>query len=208
MASAALNLISAEEFETEREQRSAPRFTSVLRTAKLLSAKGEFVCVMRDISSSGVKLQCFHLPPGDAAMALELPNGKILEIEPVRQEGLEASFRFTQEVPIETLTKDVWPLKRRQLRLNIMLPVTIRTVLGGGAPAITHNMSRQGCCIETDAALALAQPVLLAAPRLREVRAKVRWRRNGRYGLVFDDTFSLRDFAVYTARLQCPALAG
>jgi hypothetical protein len=205
MTVAARETIAEDQASGQPEQRSAPRFTSLLRAAKLLCAKGEFVCLMRDISSSGVRVQCFHAIPADPAMALELPNGRIFEIEPVRGDGTDASFRFAEPVPLETLIQDAWPLKRRQLRLNIMLPVWLSTGRQR-TQAVTHNMSRQGCCIETALPLALAQTVLLGVPRLRELRAKVRWRRDGRYGLVFEDTLSLRDFAIYTARLQCPAL--
>jgi hypothetical protein len=206
MASAARDLSCFEPSQAPVcEQRSAPRFTSVLRAGKLLCAKGEFVCLVHDISSSGVRLRCFHAIPRDSAMALELPNGHILELDPVRQEGMEASFRFRAPVPLEVLIADAWPLRRRQLRLNIMLPVRLRTVQGT-VQATTINMSRQGCCVESDASLALAQAALLESPHLSHIRARVRWRKNGRYGLVFDDTFSLRDFAVHAARLQCPAL--
>ena len=58
--------------------------------------------------------------------------------------------------------------------------------------------------------LAIDQTVRIAAPgvagSLREVRAKIRWRRDNHYGVVFDDTFTLGDFARLAARLQAPAL--
>ena len=41
-----------------------------------------------------------------------------------------------------------------------------------------------------------------------EVRAKVRWRRERQYGVVFDDTFTLGEFARLAALLQAPALLG
>ena len=63
---------------------------------------------------------------------------------------------------------------------------------------------------ECDALLAIDQTVRIEAPdlggMLREVRAKVRWRRGKSYGVVFDDTFTLGDFARLAARLQAPAL--
>ena len=43
-------------------------------------------------------------------------------------------------------------------------------------------------------------------PEFAEVRAKVRWRRDHDYGVVFDDTFTLGDFARLAARLQAPGL--
>lgn len=187
------------------EQRAAPRFTSLIRAAKLVCGKGEFVCVVRDVSTSGVRLRCFHAVPRDRDMALELANGELFEIEPVRGDGCEASFRFAQEVPLERLVSETGRHPRRPLRLNIAMPLTLRT-LAGPVAAVTQNISQQGCRVECERALALAQAVVIDSPHLPSIRAKVRWRRDGDCGLVFDDTFTLGEFARHTARLQCPAL--
>jgi hypothetical protein len=41
---------------------------------------------------------------------------------------------------------------------------------------------------------------------MKEVRAKLRWRRDQTYGVVIDDKLSLEDFARFAARLQCTGL--
>lgn len=188
------------------EQRGAPRFFSLIRAAKLVSRQGEFICVVRDVSSTGVRLRCFHTPPREQAMALELQNGDVFEIDLVRTDGDEASFRFGSEVPIERLVQESALYPRRPLRLNVAIPLTLRTPTGMVA-AVTHNLSQQGCRVEAALPLAIDQSVIVESPHLPGIRAKVRWRRDGDCGLVFDDTFSLRDFAVLAARLQCPSLA-
>lgn len=191
----------------EREQRAAPRFTALLRSAKVVSGEGEFVCVVRDVSTGGVRLRFFHRVPPDAAMALQLPNGEALEIGLVRSDQTEASYRFAHETTIERLICDSGVHPRRLLRLGLAVPLTLRTA-GGVLPAVTRNISQQGCCLEAQGPLALAQSVLVESRHLPSIRAKVRWRGGGACGLVFDDTFSLRDFAVLAARLQNPELIG
>ena len=189
------------------DRRTAPRFTSLIRAAKLVCGKGEFVCVFRDVSARGVGLRFFHPMPSDPSMALELQNGESFEIECVRCEGHEASFRFTDDgVAVERLVREIWLYPRRPLRLNLAIPIVLRT-LAGPIAAVTDNISQQGCRLETALPLALAQPIIIESPHLPAIRAKVRWRRGSHSGLVFDDTFSLRDFAIHAARLQNPALA-
>lgn len=188
------------------DRRTSPRFTSLIRAAKLVCGKGEFVCVVRDVSAKGVGLRCFHSMPSDPAMALELQNGESFEIERVRGEGHEASFRFIGDgVAVERLVRETWLYPRRPLRLNLAIPIVLRTIAGPIA-AVTENMSQQGCRVETALPLAIAQPLVIESPHLPAIRAKVRWRLGSHGGLVFDDTFSLRDFAVHTAKLQNPAL--
>lgn len=191
--------------DNNSEQRAAPRFTSLIRAAKLVGSQGEFVCVVRDVSTGGVRLRCFHTVPEDRIMELQLQNGESFVIERVRQDGLEASFRFLRPVAIERLVQEAWDHPRRPLRLNIVLPLTLRTTSGSVA-AVTQNVSQQGCRVECAIPLAMAQSVIIESPHLPGIRAKVRWRVANGCGLVFDDTFSLNDFAVHAARLQCPAL--
>ena len=205
MAIAAKDERGADHDAAAFEQRAAPRFTALIRSAKLVCGLGEFICVVRDVSSTGVRLRCFHDVPQDPDMALELPNGEAFAVAPVRGDGAEASFRFLKDVPIEALLHEGKAYPRRPLRLNLALPMTLRT-LAGPAAAVTRNISQQGCCVESSLPLALAQQVIVESPRLPGVRARVQWRRSGAFGLVFDDTFSLRDFAIHVARLQCPAL--
>lgn len=187
------------------ESRAVPRYTSLIRAAKLVSAQGEFVCVIRDVSAKGVSLRTFHDLPSCEAVALELQNGELYELTKARTAGREACFTFDQPVDVERLIHENWEFRKRQLRLNIAIPLTV-TTLAGRAEAITENLSQQGARIECDTLYAIDQPLRIEGSGLPEIRAKVRWRREGSYGLVFDNTFTLRDFALIAAAMQCPAL--
>jgi len=76
--------------------------------------------------------------------------------------------------------------------------------------AIVENLSQQGARFECEELFALDQTLRVSggagAAMFAERRAKVRWRRDNRYGVVFEDTFSLGDFARLAAQLQFPAL--
>lgn len=206
MVAAVMDMPEAQPDVSGEEKRSEPRFFSLIRAAKLVSGQGEFICVVRDVSSTGVRLRCFHAPPPEIAMALELQNGDVFEIERVRDDGEEASFRFSTAVPIERLVQESALFPRRPLRLNVAIPLTLHTT-SGPVSAVTRNISQQGCRLTASRPLALDQAVSVEGAHLPRIRAKVRWRRDGDHGLVFDDTFSLKEFAIHAARLQCPALA-
>lgn len=185
--------------------RAAPRYTSLIRAAKLVSSQGEFVCVIRDVSRLGIGLRLFHnLPIGDA-LALELQNGDSYELHKVRDMGREASFTFARPVCVDQLIRDSGSYPRRQLRLGIAMPLSIQTI-SGSSEAISENISQQGCRIECEDRFAIDQNVRLSGEGFPEVRAKVRWRKENSFGLVFENTFTLGEFAVLAARLQCPSL--
>ncbi len=193
----------------DEEMRAAPRFTLLIRAAKLISAQGEFVCVIRDVSETGISARLFHALPGCKNFALHLAGGEAYEITRVWERGNEAGFTFAQTVDVRQLISESGEYPRRGLRLGLCFPVTVAS-LTQRMEGVVENLSQQGARIACDGLLAIDQNVRIEVPgingELREVRAKVRWRRDSHYGMVFDDTFTLGDFARLAARLQAPAL--
>jgi hypothetical protein len=191
------------------EMRAAPRFTLLIRAAKLVSAQGEFVCVIRDVSETGVSVRLFHALPVGADFELHMPAGAVYAVRRVWDRDNEAGFAFDQPVEVARLINESSDYPKRGLRLALCFPATVAT-LSGHSEAVVENLSQQGARISCDALLAIDQTVRIAAPgfsgEARAVRAKVRWRRERHYGLVFDDTFTLGEFARLAAQLQAPAL--
>jgi PilZ domain len=191
------------------DQRAAPRFTLLIRAAKLVSAQGEFVCVIRDVSETGVSMRLFHALPSCQQYELHMPGGAVYTITRVWNRANEAGFTFDAAVDVEQLVNESGDYPKRGLRLGLCFPVQVGT-MGQSFESLVENLSQQGARLECDRLLAIDQAVRLALPDpsgvTREVRAKVRWRRERHYGVVFDDTFTLGDFARLAARLQAPAL--
>ena len=191
--------------EAGADLRGAPRFTLLIRAAKLVSVQGEFVCVIRDVSATGISVKLFHqLPPGEV-LDLQLQCGETYKINRIRESEGEAAFEFVDNIDVEQFISEVGQFPKRGLRLGIKIPITIRT-LSQRLPAMVHNISQQGARFESEALLAQDQSLRLEGKGLGEFYAKVRWRREQEYGVVFDDVMTLGDFARMAARLQAPSL--
>ena len=189
------------------EQRAVPRYSLLIRPAKLLSPHGEFVCILRDVSVSGVSTRLFHGLPAGTAYKLELQSGQTYEMERVWAREQEAGFEFSGQVDVDRLVSEASDFPKRGLRLALQFPITVTAGVTRSL-AVVENISQQGARFECKDLLALDQNVRIEGDGLRETRAKVRWRRGTQYGVVFDDTFSLRDFALLAVRLQAPGLLG
>lgn len=191
------------------DQRASPRFTLLIRAAKITSAQGEFVCVIRDVSETGVSVRLFHALPGCQSYELHMPGGAVYQISRMWSRDNEAGFAFARPVDVAQLINEAGEYPRRGLRLALCFPVAVTTPTQR-CKAIVENLSQQGARIECDGLFAIDQSIRIEAPgtgtKLREVRAKVRWRRDRHYGVVFDDTYALGDFARLAARLQAPSL--
>ncbi len=194
-------MAAAEETTASIEQRAAPRYTLLLRQAKLRGRSGEFLCVLRDVSETGLSVRTFHRLPDDDRMAIELAEQRPHLLEKVWEKEGEAGFRFRDPVGLDELLADDARFPRRPFRATIEHAVDIRAA-GIETPAQIINLSQQGACIRSDRLLAREQPIVVLASRLPPLDAKVRWRRDDSYGVAFVQSFSFRDFAVLLAKLQ------
>jgi hypothetical protein len=185
------------------ELRDAPRFSLIIRSAKLVCESGEYLCVVRDISATGCRLRLFHEPPPYNHLFLELANGERYAIERIWARDGHAGFRIAQPIDVNEFVVEPSPFPKRPLRLRLELPA--RVVAGAMiSPATLRDLSQKGGRIETICHLAMDQQVRLEVDGLRAVYAKVRWRRKNAYGLVFDNTFRLDELAQLAFRLQPP----
>lgn len=189
-------------FADHAELRAAPRISLMLRAAKLVGPQGEFLCILRDVSATGLKARLFHPLPATGPFELELGNGDRFALEPVWERDDHAGFRFSAgPIDLAALVDEASQFPRRQLRLKLHLPIDLSSQ-GETYTATLRDLSQHGALVELDHHLALQQLVRITAAGLAPRHARVRWRRGTAHGLVFHDGFRLDELAQLVARLQ------
>lgn len=186
------------------EQRAAPRFTLLIRAAKLiLDGEREFLCVIRDASNAGLKIRLFNpLPDHHKSISVEMSNGDRYAVEIVWQEGDFAGLRFIDTIDVaHLLDEGHGSFPKRKVRLRIQLDGILHS--GGEAVEVVfQNISQQGASIDCDKWLMMNELVRVETSVLPTFYAKVRWRSHPRYGLLFEQTFKLDELAHIAAPLQ------
>lgn len=190
-----------------RDLREAPRYTLLMRSAKLVGKDGEFLCVVRDASESGVNIRLFHKLPDNEFLNLEFPNGDRHRLELVWQQDDRAGLKFIETADIARLLEGTSRYSKRPIRVNLDMHVHLNA---GGQLSVGRlvDISQQGAKVLCSDRFAIDQRVKLSGHNLPEVNAKVRWRRENAYGLVFEDTFQFGDLAHIVAKIQHPGLIG
>lgn len=175
------------------DQRTAARFTLLIRSAKLLVDDKEYLCVIRDASKAGLRLKLFNRIPGHAKLTVELANGESFPVRKVWERDGFGGFAFMEEVSLERLVETGHgPFPNRKLRLKTLMAG--RLVVGGQEFPITfENLSVQGACITCESLLAIDQLVRVETDELPSFHAKVRWRQRPQYGLVFEQMLSFEE---------------
>ena len=195
------NSAPAQPVRSFEEMRGAQRFTLLIRTAKLVCESGEFLCIIRDVSETGVRLRLFHALPADTRMALELSNGEHYFIERVWERDSHAGFRFAAPIDVQAFIAEVSPYPRRQMRLRLQFPVLL-TAEDQAYVATVCDLSTHGARIECERYLAIGQRIKLKGDRFPFNLARVCWRSGNAYGLAFEQVFTLEALAVMAAELQ------
>lgn len=187
--------------EMEVEDRTAPRFTLLIRAAKLVIEDQEYLCVVRDISATGASIRSFHPVPKGARLALEFQSGPRYAADLIWERDSEAGFQFHTAIEVDDILSGYTDHPRRDLRFALELPAKLHCA-GRSLDVNMLNLSRQGSAIECAIALSIDQPVRIEAEGLPEIEARVRWRKDGRYGLVFHSTFSISNLALMIRNLN------
>lgn len=191
---------------TTGDQRSGKRYTLLLRAGKLVQEAGEFLCLVRDVSDSGLKLRLFHPLEIDPQSEIEFGNGERLEIECVWQKGGQAGFRFAQApIDIHRLIDESGPYPKRHLRLRLAPPLPLLATANGlTEPGVLCDISQHGGAVALEQRLPIHAQVRIDAAPLPQLHARVRWRRGAMHGLVFQQGFRLDELAELAWRLQMP----
>ena len=184
------------------DQRAAPRIALMLRVGKLRMAQGEFLCVVRDASASGIKLKLFHPLPEQGRCELELGTGDRYELDFVWERDGHAGFAFRRgAIDLGDLISETAPHRRRHLRLRFDRPVTF---IQDGEPrqATLCDLSQHGAMIDYGERLPLGLALALEGDGLPALEGRVRWRLGRAHGLVFQRSFRLDELAMLAASLQ------
>ena len=188
------------------DQRAAQRFTLLIRNAKIVFPCGEFLCVIRDVSATGLRIKVFHALPDEQPEYLEMATGERYGVSVVWAEDGQMGLRFLEQQDVACLIREEGPYPKRSLRIMLQLPARLRAG-GETSDATILNLSQYGANVECRERLAIEQQLILSARLLPDLDAKVRWRKGDQYGLSFHQTFSMDQLALLVARLQAPHLA-
>lgn len=190
------------------EQRQARRFTLLLRVAKLITAEGEFLCVLRDVSDRGLRAKLFHPLATPETCELELGSGVRYRLQRVWQREDHAGFRFADgPLAAQQLIEETGPFPKRHVRLRLARPVPVLLAANRVTlPAQLWDISQHGAAVLLDQRLAIGLELRIDALHLPALIARVRWRRGGLHGLVFQQGFRLDELAQLSCLLQTGAI--
>lgn len=186
------------------ERRSSQRHITVLQVAKIVGESCEELCIVRDISSGGLKAEIYCPLSIDEKVRILFKGGQEVAGRVVWVEDRQAGIAFDEEVETERLLvrrdHDLEGRPLRAPRLKVDMPGMLR-VHGEQASVHVCDISQDGCKIRSDLLLKPGTGCEISLPGLGFRLASVRWFRDNQAGIRFHERLSYQDFALWRHRL-------
>ncbi|QJU58924.1 PilZ domain-containing protein [Sphingomonas sp. AP4-R1] len=201
-------MLNYEEVGEPHERRRAARHTTVFQVAKLCTARSEELCILRDISDTGLRAEIYcHVEPGEPVV-LEMRTGHRLNGTVVwnREPSIGVQFDAPISVPevLAHCSFDDRIGRMRPPRIDVTMP---GLVLSGRQLIDVEicNISQAGMKITTAEPLLAGSDVTVRLAGIGQRGAKVRWFREGQAGLQLLQALTYAEFAAW--RVECLAEA-
>jgi hypothetical protein len=186
-----------------RERRSQERYTMILRVGILEHGGKNSVCLVKNISATGVQLKLYTSAPVDhvvrVCVADEEPiSGRIVWIN----EGV-AGIRFEARIDPQALLRfqqKLGTVRRRSMPRIAATGYTAVRMGGRIISSVLRDISSMGAKISTSRPLETGGVAMVRFPDLPEIRAYVRWVDDCESGLVFETPIPMQVIAEWLER--------
>jgi hypothetical protein len=163
---------------------------TTLRVGMLTTSKGEWLCLVGNVSAGGSMIACSaELEPGEDVV-LRLSNGRRLRGSVAWQRDGSLGLCFAESVPLTSLLASELALGQQQR--SPRLPAACAAQIGAEGRVETASVidiSEGGIKIEAGAAT-VGAPVAVALPGLSVLRGRIKWAQDGKAGIAFDERLS------------------
>lgn len=179
------------------ERRGEKRHLALLRVALLHTGASNDLCVVKNISASGLAVRVYRDLASGAKVRIEFRSGESLEGSVVWKRDEDVGIAFPKTIDVEAVLASTWtiqPGKRRNLP-RIELSCDGRLKRGTETHAVVLQDISQGGARVRIGRLVDPGAVVLSLPGLPPMCGVVRWARDTLVGISFNECISFETLA-------------
>lgn len=194
------------------ERRGEKRHLALLRVALLHSGGCKDLCVVKNISASGLAVRVYRDLASGAKVQVEFRSGEMLEGSVVWKRGEDVGLAFPSTIDVETVLASTWTIQagRRRNLPRIEIECDGRLKRGTEIHQVElQDISQGGARVRVEG---LVDPggVILTLPGLTPMPGVVRWASDKLAGISFNECLSFEVLArwIQARRDEAGAIAG
>ena len=180
------------------ERRKEARFTLILRVGVLEQLGKSSLCLVKNISATGVQLKCYSKPITGGPASIRVADEAAVLGRIIWFKGGIAGMNFYEELDTATLLRvqqKLKPNRRRSMpRVEVQASAILRT--GGKTQrAVVRDISSVGARVRTHSTLKSGDRAVIEFADLPALRGFVRWSDGEEAGLAFETTIPMQILA-------------
>lgn len=187
-----------------QERRRAVRHTTVFQVAKLCAGRSEELCILRDISDTGLRAEIYNIVDPGEPVTFEMRTGHRVSGKVIWARDNSIGVEFDQRVSVpEVLAHCSFDDRLGRMRPP-RIEVRMRGMLLAGRDLVDveiRNVSQAGMKVAPGQPLLPAMDVAVRLQGIGQRGAKVRWYREGEAGLQLVSPLTYDEFAAW--RVDC-----
>jgi hypothetical protein len=191
--------------DDSHERRTGARHISVLRVARGVWEGRDQLCVVRNISQSGLMFECLHAPAIGQQLAIELRSDKLMNGVVRWAKGNTVGVELDCLIEVERMLREE---RGSLLRVRPRAPRFVRKGMlrlvaeGETVPGEIVDISTTGVSCRLEQPVQRAQPVVVAIDEIGATNALVRWTKGDMAGISFEKPLPWRPFQIWLDRTQ------
>jgi PilZ domain-containing protein len=180
------------------ERRKEARFTMILRVGVLEQNGKSSLCLVKNISTSGVKLKCYARPVVDAEASIRVADEPPLRGRLVWIDNDIVGMSFAEELDAAALLRVQQKLRPNRRRTTPRVDVAASACLRTGGRiyhAAVCDISSVGARIKTITSLKPGDRAIVTLSGLPSLESYVRWSDGNEAGLAFETPIPMQILA-------------
>lgn len=190
------------------ERREGSRHISVFRVGRIVTDRGDQLCVLRNLSSGGAMIEMNQPPIVGARVQIDLRSDRMFMATVRWTRQRESGVQFDQPIDVEAvLREERQSILRQQPRAPRFRRVGQARIVGstGVSQGAISNISINGVAVLTPMVFQRDEPVIVSIDGLGATHAFARWSSNGETGLKLNSPLSYRALADWLDKHPVPA---
>lgn len=189
---------STDNSKSRGDRRGAKRHIALLRVA-LLHVKGsKELCVVKNISHSGLSARAYRKLASGDEVDIEFRSGELLAGSVVWEENWDIGVAFPKPIDVEAVLASRWVIEagrnRNLPRIEIDFPARLASGTGSFGAQL-QDISQSGARVRIEAAVPVHTKVVLTLEDLPPAAGVVRWTRGSEVGISFNECIPFEHLA-------------
>lgn len=189
------------------DRRADPRHVTVLKVGRAIVHDHDALCLVRNMSDSGMQIQLREEVKPEEAISVELRSDRMVSGTVKWTRDSKSGIEFDRPVNTEEmLDQSPAPVGLTQYRPRAPRFGRVYDIKVGCTQGLLHaklaNISLNGGCIMTPHPFEMNQQISVYIPGLSPRQGTVRWISDGRMGVLFAEPWPFAELAAWLKQRQ------